>query len=144
MNLYESAKIFKKIWYYTKRNAVKNNLKMDYIKFLDEDDANEENIYGDETIDINIVKCDYITWYIVIFNFINSIIYMKNESNYTSYTIKRLLDNGKEWEYASYIDKKFILKYYNCKCEYHEMVKNDRQKEIIYYNSYQGEITINC
>ena len=69
---------------------------------------------------------------------------MKNETDYSSYIVKRLLDNEKEYEYAMCIDKRFILKQCNGKCQCHEVIKNDRPKEIAYCNSFKIENTMNC
>ena len=53
---------------------------------------------------------------------------MKNDTNDSSYIIKRLIDNEKELEYALGNDKKFVLKQCDGRCQCHEITKNDIPK----------------
>ena len=146
-NFYKSVDILTKIWYNSNLyNAQKYNNTLDCSQFLNEEDKgnNQENSSDDETIDINSVDCEDVNDFVTILNFTNAILYMKNETDYSSYIVKRLLDNEKEYEYAMCIDKRFILKQCNGKCQCHEVIKNDRPKEIAYCNSFKIENTMNC
>jgi len=147
MDFYKSVDILTKIWYKTNQFYVTNNtLKMDCLKFLNEEGKtnSQENSLDDETIDINTAECEDLNDYVNMINYTNAMLYMKKNTDDTSYIIKRLFDNEKEYEYAMCIDKKFVLKQCNAKCQCHEVIKNDRPKEITHCNSYKVENTLNC
>jgi len=118
--------------------------KIEYINFLNEDANIYENALDNETININTAECEEVDAYISLVNYTNIILYMKNNSNDSSYIIKRLLDNEKEYEYALCNDKGFVLKQCDGKCQCHEITKNDRPKEIAYCNSFQTQNVMNC
>ena len=125
-------------------------MKMDYIKFLNEEEnmvtenyskmAYNTNDNGE--IDINTVECENLNNYIEEAKFEDVILYFNNGGS--SYIIKRLLDSLKEYEYAICIDNKFVLKQCDANCKCHEVKKNDRPKEIEQCTSYQPDSTMNC
>ena len=122
------------------------NSKIDYLNFLN-DEKNidfSENAFDNETIDINTAECEEVESYMALANYTNIILYMKNDTNDSSYIIKRLLDNEKEYEYALCSEKKFVLKQCDGKCQCHEITKNERPKEITYCDSFKTRNVINC
>jgi hypothetical protein len=142
IDLYKSVDILTQIWYTTNQfNDINNISKIDCVNFLNDD--NEK--LSDEIIDINTADCEDVTGYTLAINFTNAILYLNKDINDpSSYIIKRLLNNEKEYEYAMCIDKKFILKQCDGKCQCHEVLKNDRPKEISHCNNYQFESSMNC
>ena len=102
------------------------NAKIDYLHFL------------------HCCECEEIESYMALANYTNIILYMKNDTNDSSYIIKRLLDNEKEYEYVLCSEKKFILKQCDGKCQCHEITKNERPKEITYCDSFKSQNVINC
>ena len=147
MNFYLSVDILTKIWYQSSQFYYKNNtnntMKIDCINYLNEED-DKEKLSNDEIIDIDTANCEDVKDFIKMMNFTNAILYMKKEENDYSYIIKRLLDNEKEYEYAICNNNKFILKQCDGKCQCHEVIKNDRPKEITHCNSYKSENVMNC
>ena len=136
-----------KIWYessqFYSKNNTNNAMKMDCINYLNEENE-KEGQSNEETIDIDTANCEDVNDFIKIINFTNAVLYMKNEENDYSYIIKRILDNEKEYEYAICNNNKFILKQCDGKCQCHEVIKNDRPKEITRCNSYKSENVMNC
>lgn len=123
-----------------------NCLKMDYIKFLAEerDSKTEENLseYDDGTIDIYSANCTDVTDYNIDSIYQDVILYFKSDNS--SYIIKRLLDEEKEYEYAICSKNGFILKQCDSKCKCHEVLKNDRPKSITMCTSYQLDSAMFC
>ena len=72
----------------------------------------------------------------------DSAIYIRNDNS--SYIIKRILDNHKEYEYDMCIDNKFAIKQCDAKCNCHEVTKNDRPKEITQCSSNQLDSVMFC
>lgn len=123
-----------------------NCLRFDYIKFISEEGINEfkesQINEDDETINIDTIECEDVKDYIIEANYSDAIFYLKNDNS--TYIIKRLLDNEKEYEYAICTDSGFVLKQCNNKCNCHKIEKNDRPKKIELCSSYQFESTMNC
>lgn len=105
--------------------------------------------YKDETIDITTADCENVDSYKTLATYQDIILYYTEDENsyITSYIIKRLLDNEKEYEYAICSESKFVIKQCNVNngnCNCHEVIKNDRPKEITQCNSLQLESVMNC
>ena len=107
---------------------IKEIPKIEYINFLNKYSIIYENKFDNETIDINTAECEEVASYMALVNYINIILFMKNDTNDSSYIIKRLIDNEKELEYALRNDKKFVLKQCDGRCQCHEITKNDIPK----------------
>ena len=147
MDFGKSVDIITKIWYKSSQFYIKNNTNtINCLEFLNEEDKSkrQESPSNSETIDIDTVECQDLSGYTDVIKLTNSILYMKKSTDDSSYIIKRLIDNEKEYEYAMCIDNKFILKQCNNQCQCHEVIKNDRPKEIARCNSYQVENSLNC
>lgn len=147
MDFSKSVDILTKIWYQTSQFYIKNNNNtIDCLEFINEEDksSSQESSSNSDIIDIDTADCEDISGYTSMINFTNAILYMKKNTDDTSYIIKRLLDNEKEYEYAMCIDKQFVLKQCNDKCQCHEVIKNERPEEITRCNSYQVENVLNC
>ena len=102
----------------------------------------EENPYENETININTSNCEDVKKYNLIGKFQDVVLYLKGDN--TSYIIKRILDNEKEYEYAICGDNGFVLKQCDAKCNCHEVLKNDRPKNITLCSSYQLDSAMSC
>ena len=141
MDLSKTVDILTKIWYKATHFYIKNKTNtINYLEFLNDEDKSKSQ----EKIDIDTANCEDLSGYTAMFNLSNAIFYMKNNTDDGSYVLKKLLDNGKEYEYAMCADKQFVLKQCNDKCQCHEVIKNDRPKEITRCNSYQVENALNC
>ena len=141
MDLSKTVDILTKIWYKATHFYIKNKTNtINYLEFLNDEDKSKSQ----EKIDIDTANCEDLSGYTAMFNLSNAIFYMKNNTEDGSYVLKKLLDNGKEYEYAMCVDKQFVLKQCNDKCQCHEVIKNDRPKEITRCNSYQVENALNC
>ena len=80
--------------------------------------------------------------YNLVGKFQDVVLYLKNDDS--SYMVKRILDNEKEYEYAICGDTGFVLKQCDGKCNCHEVVKNDRPKDITLCSSYQLDSAMSC
>ena len=125
---------------------IQNYFKFDLAQFLTEEDKINKliSLFGsdDETMEINTTDCESITDYNEAVKTRDAILYYN--SDYSSYIIKRLLDDEKEYEYAKCTKDLFIIKQCDSKCNCHEVVKNDRPKEIKYCDSYTLDSVMNC
>lgn len=122
-------------------------LRMNYFNFLSEEGnsiSKENSLSGndDGTIDIDTSDCEDVKDYKVEARYQNIFLYLKDDNK--TYIIKRLLDNGKEYEYALCSNNGFVLKQCDGKCNCHEVVKNDRPKKITMCSSYQMESAMSC
>ena len=130
---------------YDKSDSV-NCLNMNFKQFLDEEgnSKNEENLsdYDDGTIDIDTASCIDVDGYNLEGQYQDVFLYFNSDN--TSYIIKRLLEDEKEYEYALCKENGFILKQCNSKCKCHDVIKNDRPKNITMCTSYNLESTMFC
>ena len=150
VNFYQTVDaITKKGWgsenTYNDKNDITNCLRMDYGLFLDEgikSMSEESSSSSDDEIEIDTATCvdekDYP-------NKIQTedVIFLGKNDN-TSYVIKRILDNQKEYEYAICSTDGFVLKQCDKNCNCHQIVKNSRPKSIKMCTSYQLDSSMIC
>lgn len=126
-----------------------NCLNLDFTKFLDEDKEEKslvkddsKKVYNDGTIDINTTSCENVDGYNILGKYQDVFFYISNDNS--SYIIKRLLDNEKEYEYAICNNSGFILEQCDKNCSCHKVTKNDRPKKISMCSSYQLDSVMTC
>lgn len=135
---------YENIWW-TNGNVMDHNMQR-YIKSLTYNGRGEtkKNVLkksGEENIvDIETIKCENTDGYNLTVE--SGELYLYEVSQ--NYIAKRVLDNGKEVEYAVCGDHGFYLKQCNSKCECHIVTKNDRPKEITMCTSGDLEGPKNC
>ena len=150
VNFYQTVDaITKKGWgsentYYDK-DDITNCLKMDYAIFLDEGSKSmsegSSSSSGDE-IEIDTATCEEEKDYPNKIQYEDVIFLGKNDN--TSYIIKRILDNKKEYEYAICSADRFVLKQCDKNCKCHQILKNSRPKKITMCTSYQLDSSMIC
>ena len=138
IDFYKTVELLTRVWY-TKK-SLNNKQLMDYKPFLKEENPVIRD--NDNTIYINSSECENITEYNIEAIYQDVIFYMKNDT--ASYIIKRLLDNEKEYEYALCSENGFVLKQCNANCSCHDVLKNNRPKNISLCNTYRPESVMNC
>ena len=118
---------------------------MDYAIFLDEGSKSmsegSSSSSGDE-IEIDTATCEEEKDYPNKIQYEDVIFLGKNDN--TSYIIKRILDNKKEYEYAICSADRFVLKQCDKNCKCHQILKNSRPKKITMCTSYQLDSSMIC
>jgi hypothetical protein len=75
---------------------------------------------------------------------LQDVVLYENTALNTGYLLKRILSNGKEYEYALCNENGLFLKQCDIQCNCHEVSKNNRPKKITMCSSYQMDSGTTC